>query len=789
MTASAVHPWAATRVPLFEGAVFLLDGEHRRVVSPGMTEDDDGRRIVHLARPDGALEQVPMRDLVMGRNLRPVPGAVARTVAPAIGGGPRSPRNQLDLLDEVQRNVLHLRLAHLLECETGYRSGDPAVALPGEPHPEYDPALVPSVMRRRASKVAEIRQALRVLDPDAARRAGITSLSVRSLERMSAEWFATRSLSALVDRRRLRPSTGPRLVGGKVPAEDRPARKDLVRDLVYQVEEDFSAKGSRVSLRTRHRRLLFLGAEAGLGRDALPAVETYRTIRKQWFPSGGARMKYQRTDALLPDQMVSVKPTRPGQVVMLDTSDWDALVRDGLFGEPTTAKLTLAVDVYTRSIVGFRFTLTSDKSIDVAMVLRDVMMPMPMREGWDSDAEWPYSGVPASVLAEGIGYTVAGKPFFEIETATTDHGSVYANHHARDLAAFTGINLLPARKARGRDKAVVERMFGTIRQLVIEHLPGWRGVDVADRGADPQAAASMTLAEAEEYLAWFVTHVWQRRELGEHKPGFAPEGPHSPNSLFALSMSQGGWMWQPPDPGLYYALLKSQQVTVTRRGVKVAGLWYRDFSDPLGLGVLADPEAFDGSPSRAGRKVVVKRDPRDCRQVYVQHPTDDSWNELRWTGLPPEDEFPAFSDHTAKAVLATAAEEGIRPRTDEELLPLFYARWRDAGATKRSRVQRAREVAQGDAARADADAATAPGNARPVPVIALVPGPGDDPGAMPSRPLGGADRAAAASAKAAERAGASRRVAEQTATGEPEPARLVVARRRHGLLPLDGDDE
>jgi len=299
----------------------------------------------------------------------------------------------------------------------------------------------------------------------------------------------------------------------------------------------------------------------------------------------------------------------------------------------------------------------------------------------------------------------------------------------------------------------------------------------------------MTLAEAEEYLAWFVTHVWQRRELGEHKPWFAPEGPHSPNSLFALSMSQGGWMWQPPDPGLYYALLKSQQVTITRRGVKVGGLWYRDFSDPLGLGVLADPEAFDGSPSRSGRKVVVKRDPRDCRQVYVQHPVDGSWNELRWTGLPPEDEFPAFSDHTAKAVLATAAEEGIRPRTDEELLPLFYARWRDADATKRSRGQRAREVAQAEAAQADADAASAPGNARPAPVVALVPGPGDDPAAMPSRPVPGPDPAVRQSATAADRAGARRRAQEQAAQGEPEPARPVTARRRRGPLPLEGDDE
>lgn len=44
MTTATVHPWAATQVPLFEGAVFLLDGEQRRVVAPDVTETDDGRR-------------------------------------------------------------------------------------------------------------------------------------------------------------------------------------------------------------------------------------------------------------------------------------------------------------------------------------------------------------------------------------------------------------------------------------------------------------------------------------------------------------------------------------------------------------------------------------------------------------------------------------------------------------------------------------------------------------------------------------------------------------------------
>jgi hypothetical protein len=36
-----------------------------------------------------------------------------------------------------------------------------------------------------------------------------------------------------------------------------------------------------------------------------------------------------------------------------------------------------------------------------------------------------------------------------------------------------------------RGKAAVERAFGVIRQLLLAKLPGYTGVDVADRGVDP----------------------------------------------------------------------------------------------------------------------------------------------------------------------------------------------------------------------------------------------------------------------------------------------------------------
>lgn len=238
--------------------------------------------------------------------------------------------------------------------------------------------------------------------------------------------------------------------------------------------------------------------------------------------------------------------TRPGQVVALDTTILPVMVRENVFGDPITVHLTLALDVYTHSICAFRLTLVSDSSVDVAMVLRDVMLPLPMREEWGEDMEWPYPGLPAAMVSEFAGYEVAGLPFFTPETVTSDHGSVYRNHHLVDVQEAMGCRILPARVLRPQDKSAVERVFGSIRSLVFEKLAGYTGVDVSDRGADPEGDAVLTLAEMEHFIATWVVKVWQNRRLGEFAPSWDPGGDHSPNTLFAASFARRASTWTFP---------------------------------------------------------------------------------------------------------------------------------------------------------------------------------------------------------------------------------------------------
>ncbi|MGH3736540.1 MAG: hypothetical protein ACRDT6_13125, partial [Micromonosporaceae bacterium] len=257
---------------------------------------------------------------------------------------------------------------------------------------------------------------------------------------------------------------------------------------------------------------------------------------------------------------------------------------------------------------------------------------------------------------------------------------------------------------RPTDKQALERAFGGIRSLLFEHLLGYQGVDVADRGVDPQADAVLTVAEMEHLIATWIVKVWQNRRLGEHAPCWDPGGEHSPNTLFAAAMAQGGFALQVPTPQLYYELLPAHHVAVHgRRGVKIRGLWY----DGAALDAYRD-----GPSGRGGRhkgKWVIRRDPRDARFVFFQDPATHDWHTLRWTGLPADGEVPSFSDARVRELLTEVRRAGLSPRSDAELLPVLLTllgghapveEW-PTQLTKQQRAGHAREAEQAAAAGAD----------------------------------------------------------------------------------------
>ncbi len=272
-----------------------------------------------------------------------------------------------------------IRMAHLLEAETGYRSGSRYWARPGEPKPEYDPERTTLAGRRRA-KVAELEK----LDRQEARQLGLERISERTLERMAAR-HAEHGLMGLADGRWTPPLRGHRAV------------TDEVAEAIRAVHAECDHR-SALSMKTKERMICqYVREKFGPG-VKVPHYTTLAKVWKEWFGLEGARQRYLRSAAAVETGKAAVVVTRPGQVVALDTTPLPVKVLDDVFGAPISVHLTLAMDAFSHSLVAFRLTPAAESSVEVVMLLRDVLLPLPMRPDWGDEMEWPYPGVPAALV-------------------------------------------------------------------------------------------------------------------------------------------------------------------------------------------------------------------------------------------------------------------------------------------------------------------------------------------------------------------------------------------------------
>ena len=310
-------------VRLSAGARLMLEGAEWTVEE---CWPQSGR--VVLRGPDGQRRPVTIRALVNDPGFRPVPGSGD---VPALG----RVHAGLEDLTAGQREQLHLRVAHLLEAETGFRSGDRLRAAGGEPRPGYDPDVT-TLAQRRAAKAAE----LAALGPEQLRRiTGAGSVSERTLRRWAGAYWRF-GIAGCIDGRMARHG-------------DRLSVTEPVREAIFAVRQE-TLHRSKVSMRTRDRLIRQFVAERYGPEVPVPSYWTLWRTWADWFGPGGSRPRYARSAAAAPPTGRHIVLHRPGQVVALDTTVLPFKVRETVFGEAVSAHLTLALDAYTHSVVAFR---------------------------------------------------------------------------------------------------------------------------------------------------------------------------------------------------------------------------------------------------------------------------------------------------------------------------------------------------------------------------------------------------------------------------------------------------
>lgn len=539
--------------------------------------------------------------------------------------------NFIEGVSKTELKALNESAAHLLEAITGYKSGSDADALPDEPRKGYD--LIATTMNARFElKAKELKVSLRTL------------WNQKKL-------YENHGLHGLMDRRKSKLGTA-RL-------DDRIQKAIFM--VVGTLVEDSNTTNNRI------RRLVERELKEKYPNEeiAFPSEATFNRRLNELTKGDGLKgaAKQRRSISNRPDKPYShFVATRPGEMVLIDSTPLDAYAMDPYSFEWIPVELTIALDLFTRSLVAWRFTPKGTKAVDAAFLLADMLRPKTKGYDWAESTKFAYVGIPESIVFEvgedAPGSPLAAIPFIHPESVIVDRGRVFLSEAFSNACRHLGINLFIARPYTPTDKSHVERVFKTIRESFVLNLDGYKGPDVWSRGIDPGDKVFWFLDEIETKFSEWVATFWQPRHHDGLSLPNVPDLHISPNHMFEEGIARSGFLYVVPDKNLYYELLPTDWRTIQHYGIDLRGLRYdgdilNDFRDQI-------------SPyTKQDGKWPIRYDPRDRSFVAFYDHTLGQWHQLQWTGMGPLHR--PFNEMTVSYAKALVIKNGGNKNNQKEL--------------------------------------------------------------------------------------------------------------------------
>jgi putative transposase len=342
--------------------------------------------------------------------------------------------------------------------------------------------------------------------------------------------------------------------------------------------------------------------------------------------------------------------------VQMDHTVVDLEVVDERYRRPIGRPyVTAAIDVASRGVAGLVITLEAPSALSVGLCLAHMVTD---KRAWlerlgieaDARAVWPMSGKPREIYLDN-----AAEFKSEALRRGCDQHGIKLSYRPKGMPHFGGI---------------IERLIGTMMQMVHE-LPGTTFSSPGQRGDyDSQATAALTLAELNKWLVLAVASyhgqvhgTLRQTPSGRWDQGIAEDGrPATVASETAFLVD----------------FLPVIRRTLTRTGFLVDHVQY--YSDAL-KPWIARRERLE--------KFVLRRDPRDISRIWALDPDGDSYVQVPYRTL----SRPPVSAWEQGAAIARMRELG-RDQVDENALFAMVEQMRqitDSAAAKTRRARRETE--------------------------------------------------------------------------------------------------
>jgi putative transposase len=234
---------------------------------------------------------------------------------------------------------------------------------------------------------------------------------------------------------------------------------------------------------------------------------------------------------------------------------------------------------------------------------------------------------------------------------------VYMSQTFRNACRAMGINVQPAHKGSPWEKGTVETSFSALGSLFAQHVAGYAGNSVENRGKDAGRDAVWPVTELQELLDEWILH-WQNRPHDGLRHPLMPGRALTPNEAYAALVEVAGYAPVPLSEDDYIELLPATWRAVNAYGVKIGHRRY----DCRALNPYR--RQHSGVTAKKGLW-EVHRDPYDVSRVWVRNHRDGGWILAPWTYL--KGRPVPFGEQAWDHAREVLARRGENPATEAEI--------------------------------------------------------------------------------------------------------------------------
>ncbi|HCF7250100.1 MULTISPECIES: Mu transposase C-terminal domain-containing protein [Pseudomonas] len=344
--------------------------------------------------------------------------------------------------------------------------------------------------------------------------------------------------------------------------------------------------------------------------------------------------------------------TMPLEQVQIDHTVIDLIVVDERDRQPICRPyLTLAIDVFTRCVLGLVVTLEAPSAVSVGLCLAHAACDKrPWLEGLNVEMDWPMSGKPRLLYL--------------------DNAAEFKSEALRRGCEQHGIRLDYRPPGQPHYGGIVERIIGTAMQMIHDELPGTTFSNPGQRGEyDSEKMATLTLRELERWLALAVGTYHGSVHNGLLQP---------PAARWAEAVERVGVPAVVTRPTAFLVdFLPVIRRTLTRTGFVIDHIhYYADALKPW----IARRERLPA--------FLIRRDPRDISRIWVLEPEGQHYLEIHYRTL----SHPAVTLWEQRQALAKLRQLG-REQVDESALFRMIGQMREIVTTAQKATRKARRDA------------------------------------------------------------------------------------------------